>query len=243
MGADIHLWAEKKTDGKWVSADKWVKNKYHTEPGDGEPEFTVAYEDRFYSGRNYSLFAILADVRNGYGFAGIPTGKGFKPIAVPKGIPQDASPEYLHEVKRWGRDGHSHTYFTVQELLDYDWNQVSTLYGVVSLLQYKEWRDAGGKEGPGEYSGAISGQDIKTVSPEQADEILKRHKVEAPALAGGKERRFADEPKIDGVVYYVHIQWTETYAACAENFLKVTLPKLQAVGKPDEVRIVCFFDN
>lgn len=40
--------------------------------------------------RNYNVFAILANVRNGYGFAGVPTGSGFPYISDVRGIPEDA---------------------------------------------------------------------------------------------------------------------------------------------------------
>lgn len=39
--------------------------------------------------RHYQLFAVLADVRNGYGFAGVQTGEPVKPIAKPRGLPPD----------------------------------------------------------------------------------------------------------------------------------------------------------
>ena len=40
-------------------------------------------------GRHYFLFAWLADVRNGRGFAGIVTGDPIEPIAEPRGLPDD----------------------------------------------------------------------------------------------------------------------------------------------------------
>ena len=39
--------------------------------------------------RNYDMFAVLADVRNGYGLAGVPTGQPYVPISNPRGIPTD----------------------------------------------------------------------------------------------------------------------------------------------------------
>lgn len=39
--------------------------------------------------RNYDTFAVLANVRNGYGFAGCDTGDGYEPICEPKGFPED----------------------------------------------------------------------------------------------------------------------------------------------------------
>lgn len=101
-----------------------VKNK---ETGQWE------FKGEAYDGRNYDAFAILADVRNGRGFAGVKTGEGFNPIADPKGVPSDASPEYKEEVESWEGDGHSHSYFTVAELKAYNWNQTTISSGLVSL--------------------------------------------------------------------------------------------------------------
>src|SRR5689334_25156479 len=91
MGCDIHFYVEKHVGGRWVTADAWKPSEY----GD--------YMDceEMYRDRCYNLFAILADVRNGYGFAGCETGKGFTVIAQPRGLPSDMSPElseYAHRM-------------------------------------------------------------------------------------------------------------------------------------------------
>jgi len=39
--------------------------------------------------RHYQLFAVLADVRNGIGFAGTATGEAVQPIAERRGLPVD----------------------------------------------------------------------------------------------------------------------------------------------------------
>lgn len=59
--------------------------------------------------RNYSTFAFLANVRNSFGT------KGFEP----KGSPEDMSDEAKKLVEEWD-DGHSHSYLTLQELIDKD---------------------------------------------------------------------------------------------------------------------------
>lgn len=87
MGCDIHLHTERKIKGSWVNL--------HSDLG---------------VDRNYTLFAILADVRN-YGEN--------VPINSPKGVPTDASKEYLQSVEDMDTDGHSHSYLTLQEILDY----------------------------------------------------------------------------------------------------------------------------
>jgi hypothetical protein len=57
--------------------------------------------------RNYDLFSVLAGVRN-YG--------DNEYIDVPRGLPDDISPEAAEAASRWGDDGHSHSYFTLDEL-------------------------------------------------------------------------------------------------------------------------------
>lgn len=138
MGADIHLYVERWTssnnyDGprdlsedreqklsevledvptkyRWVSADKWKFS-------DGS--WSVPWNFEYYNGRNYYLFSILADVRNG---------SGVEPINYPKGIPDDASSGYLYMCNQWGSDAHSHSYFTLEELLNVDWSQYDSEY-------------------------------------------------------------------------------------------------------------------
>jgi hypothetical protein len=136
MGADIHFFCEKKTaslnyegpkdlqyernskieeviEGKalterWVSADRWVYQE----------DNSWIHEEAYWS-RNYYLFSILADVRNS---------GDVEPISYPRGIPKDASTGYLYSVNRWDSDGHSHSYFTLEELLNIDWNQYHKEY-------------------------------------------------------------------------------------------------------------------
>ena len=138
MGCDIHLYVEKWTssnnyDGpkdlsedreqklsevledvptkfRWVSADKW-------ELEDGN--WHVPYNLEYYGGRNYYLFGILADVRNG---------SGVEPINYPKGIPDDASAGYLYICNLWDSDAHSHSYFTLEELLNVHWSEYDSEY-------------------------------------------------------------------------------------------------------------------
>jgi hypothetical protein len=92
---------------RWVSADEWIIH-------DG----TWQSEEKFWS-RNYYLFSILADVRNS---------GDVEPIDYPRGVPEDASSGYRYSVDRWEGDGHSHSYFTLAELLDVDWDKYDTQY-------------------------------------------------------------------------------------------------------------------
>lgn len=233
MGCDIHMFCEvrNKETGKWEYQSKkfpnkyWDKNKPNKIDEDGyewNPEFT----DYPFSGRSYDTFSILAGVRNGYGFAGVSTGEGFKPISRPKGVPNDASGEYLKKVEDWHGDGHSHSYFTLEEIKRYDWDQTTKKRGIVSVEEYKRIE---GKGCPESWCGGVSGADISiAVSP--ADKKL--------ILMGGSPIG------IKGIPHnYVEHFWEDTYRSRATYFLETTLPLLEALGKDEDVRIVFFFDN
>ena len=86
---------------RWVSVDKWKNIK------DGDYSYWDC--DHFYDNRNYWLFYFLADVRSG----------PKQPIDDPRGVPEDASDSYKYIVNDWKGDGHSHSYFTLSELLSF----------------------------------------------------------------------------------------------------------------------------
>lgn len=266
MGCDIHFYVERKVDGKWVSADKWTPNKYAGD--EGEPSMCVEYEDRFYRDRNYDLFSMLANVRNGFGFAGCDTGDGFKPIAMPRNLPFDVSPEVKDESDRYGCDGHSHSWLTLAELKSYDWKgQVSKHRGWVDAWNFVLWRK-GGK--PQSWSDGISGQMVEHISNQKMawlvdpanDEIifegdepqpgsfqdrgyttsLQRKMKQAGSFPAGS---LGAEITDRGTSYYVLVEWDESYYESVKDFVDKLLPKLEALsyGKLENVRIVFWFDN
>jgi len=98
------------TKFRWVSADKWKLD-------DGY--WKVPYDLEYYGSRNYYLFSILADVRNG---------NGVEPIDYPRGIPDDASSGYRYMSDQWDGDAHSHSYFTLDELLNVHWSEYDSGY-------------------------------------------------------------------------------------------------------------------
>lgn len=212
MGCDIHIIAERRdSTGAW----KLIGEARRDEEGWMDmPEP--------YNGRNYDLFAILANVRNGIGFAGCDTGDGFKPIAMPRGIADDASPEFKEWAERWGRDGHSHSWLTVRELMECDWTQTTKHRGWANAATIEKWD---GKSEPSDYCGGVSGRDIEHVT---VQEIRRR----LPEMTPEQKRN-----------YYAVVEWGQTYGESVGEFLTDTLPKLVEFGDPDNVRICFFFDN
>lgn len=157
------------------------------------------YEGWAYDGRNYDLFGMLANVRNGWGFAGCDTGDGFKPIAMPKGVPDDASDYYLRKVEEWGCDGHSHSWLTIRELLEYDWHgQRTKKRGWVGEEEFKVYLEKGRPES---WSGGVFGGDVIHVTPAQMRAIIEGHVA-----------------KEEGKEYYTQVEWEVSYYESAKKF-------------------------
>jgi hypothetical protein len=105
MGCDIHIAVEVrgKRGGKWT----WLKGPFRT-PGYKLPVgreinyWMTPWQKEVYEGRNYDTFAILANVRNGRGFAGCVTGQGFEFISEPRGLPEDMDPELARADEGYG---------------------------------------------------------------------------------------------------------------------------------------------
>lgn len=116
MGCDIHNHVEylRTINGekKWICGDYFKVNPYYNESEEDEerPLELVSFCDN----RNYGLFSLLANVRNYAKNA---------PISDPKGLPNDLSQKVKKDAEDWGLDGHSHSFFTLKELIDYQENQ------------------------------------------------------------------------------------------------------------------------
>ncbi len=204
-----------------LELQKEYESELKYELGDKAPE---VYHDWIYDGRNYDLFAILADVRNGHGFAGVVTGEGFIPIFKPRGVPENASEEYKKWSGDWDSDGHSHSYHTVRQLVNFQhWEEGSIHYGMVGQEDYKVFKEKGIPES---YCGDISGRDVIHISNKEMDDIFNR-----------------SYPIKDGKQYFTRVQWQEGYKDVVGNFYTWSIPKLKELTGDDldSVRIVFFF--
>lgn len=153
--------------------------------------------------------------------AGVRNGSGIIPICDPKGVPEDASEEYLDQVDKWGIDGHSHSYLTVEELLNYKWNELTSLeQWIVNGEQYKVFKETGRPKYMCKWAG---GPNVVHVSQDEMEKLIRE----------GKNTEHV----------YCPVEWKEPYAESSKFFIEVTIPELRKLGKDDEVRIVFFFDN
>jgi hypothetical protein len=244
MGCDIHLCVEQKDEaGKWQrllpppeARDHWLVEQA-AKVADSSYYLKRA-EVVWYGDRNYDAFAILADVRNGRGFAGIRTGAGFIPIAEPRGLPDDLSdgvrrllsedrPEDDNDI--WMGD-HSHSWLLASELIAYDWTRMTTSAGILAPAEFTRWYNEQRMQGsPKSWCGGISGKGIVILEQTAAAEKLRK----GESLA---DKEFEQEE-------YVSCEWPITYSEAAGSFHKQFLPALVKLGRPDETRIVFGFDS
>jgi hypothetical protein len=91
MGCDIHVHGERRNGGKWQK---------------------IALDPPPFDWRSYGLFGFLADVRN---YSAVP------PIALPRGLPSDAS-DAVAEASV-GLDWHTHSWLSMDELLAFDYEK------------------------------------------------------------------------------------------------------------------------
>jgi len=182
--------------------------------------------DRSLGNRNYCFFSILADVRNGRGFAGVDTGDGFNPISEPRGLPEDVSIEVKRQFDHYGIDGHSHSYITLKELLEYDWEQTTTHRGVIDEKEYTRMITANSNS-PRYWSGMTYGPTVEQISLADMKDLID-----------GKFQRDSSKD------YVTKFGWDETYReSVGEDYLEELCTELSHYGDPEDVRIVFFFDN
>lgn len=232
MGCDIHAAIEIKNGHGWEAVT--FPNKYFGKYDD-EPEKTASLD----FGRNYDAFAILANVRNGCGFAGVDTGDGFIPISEPRGLPDDVS-ECAVNTALTG--DHSASFVTLPELLAYDWTRESVHRGWVNGVAFEHWdRVKEWHPVPDHYCGGISGGSVEHITEQE----MRRRVAALKASAVGHE---AFDAALKAKLWntYCAIQWGETYAGAAGDLFVKVLPLMMKLGVQhgqDNVRLVMNFDS
>ena len=245
MGCDIHLMLEINKSGKWTAikgidqnylnyALKNLKAYENFQDEDTQDRNTYEYFVKeveisntptyyfLYNNRNYNLFSMLADVRNG-----IIVGEKYfelSALSSPRGIPADASKIYKKEVKRWGIDGHSHSYFTLNELDTSYWLELEHLYCFLFPDFYKQYLETG------KIDYIITGRvDCNVISNEEMTDYICSKKYDP------RNRDIATLISYDIAHYEL-----------AKDFYNNVILYLRELGNKygrDNVRLVFFFDN
>lgn len=159
--------------------------------------------------RNYLVFAILAGVRNGFGFAGVKTHTPLIPIDGPRGLPDDydvikdrdysefdsgvENPK-VREIRYSDFEfgDHSQSWLTLTEILAWPhWNDTLHRVGILDRAEYERVIREG--DTPNSWSGGIWGRDVIETThqaildgsaPEKWTHV--RYEWESPLLDGAK---------------------------------------------------------
>lgn len=205
MGCDIHEVIEIWRNGKWHVAVKPISVYERHNYLEGEAYWEAIEADPYDLGRNYMLFGVLAGVREDY-----------EPIKPVRGWPDDVS----EETKEFGDDADGHTYhwYTLRELLEYDWDAPITMEGWVSADEYQEFKSMGG---PRSWCRGVGGGGVEHVSNAE---------MEAAIESGDTKGLFTQ------------IMWSKPIRQMCPQ-VQPFLAALQKLGSPDDVRFLFFFDN
>jgi hypothetical protein len=215
MGCDIHPFWEVKTNDKgkgWRWICKGGANCY---------------------GRDYSFFALIADVRNGGGNDG-----GYiQPFFAERGVPNDSQPSLIKEFEDCC-DYHSPSYFTLDEFEE-AWEtemkelsvEYSTSYDLLSYYKYKR----GILEG---YYYGVNSLDKKEVPLSDFDNILKDEKIrcmlELNAVPPKYKKLYAKSTRKVPYREEFKEKYEEVMSDAKKRFKNKTL---------DQIRLVYWFDN
>ena len=240
MGCDIHMQVQKRIGNEWQAVTEFAarpcswcdgRGHYKDRPNDkcysckGAGAQTHVYDDR-----NYTVFSVLANVRNdGY----------VKPIADPRGLPEgvinreDSDKEGVEYIREQDFGDHSFSWLTLAELRAYDWHQTIANEGWVNAQVFAEW-DAKGKKGnPSMWSSRVSGSKVEHVTHSDMREYIGR------GFKTGLEQ-FGE--MFQGKEYYTLAQWTVPLSDYCKHFLSF-LETLSSLGSDEDVRLVFGFDS
>lgn len=154
MGTDLQGLVEARPDKRWIALTLpiWPSERW------GEPK-GLDIAPRIV--RHYGLYSLLADVRNRNGRRGatwmeaeLPDGKKvpvyydmddgghgpIAPIAMPRGVPDDACEQWKDFASDPDGGIHDITWLTLREILDADWDQPYQEDAVLLEEEYREWR-------------------------------------------------------------------------------------------------------
>jgi len=230
MGCDIHIGIQVQDEsGSWRHVP-WQRELYEHEREAGvKPAEGIPIAPEVFDNRNYDLFGILADVRNGVGFAGVKTGDSWPSIAPDRGLPEDADVKHVPDDPRYAEDGeprylgdHSFTWVSLDELKAFGWDSVARQQlGVVKADEYEKLSSVG--DSPESYCSGITGPGVQVYSPESYQEARS-----SAALA--------EAP-------YVRMAWDESARSATCDWPGQVIPWLESLAAGRPLRLLMGFDS
>lgn len=217
MGCDIHAAIEYFDGAAWRSY--LVHNPLAVLRGD-EEELTASIK----LDRNYNLFAILGNVRNSFDLVSITDSRG-----LPGDISEGTRKALSYE--------HSATFIMLQEILDFDWEQVYIESGTTDAVTIKEWYPRRHKLGKNFPSWWCLGTNRPHLSYYDMLDYIKKGNVkeaEVPSMFETKGHPVAV------------IQWAVPYSEAAEQFFELAVTPMKELAiqyGTENVRIVMDFDS
>lgn len=162
-----------------------------------------------FNDRNYALFGILAGVRNS---------DEASSISNPRGLPLDVSIEVKNDSDNYGIDGHSHSWVTLQELIDFQWNEPLIESGLVEERYYTPGQR------PQQYCMGVGGGNTVII----------------------KESEWIKTKKESGKRYYIKSTWETTLEDRIGKWWIKDFKKLLEKFEGEDlnnIRVVFYFDN
>ncbi|UOF77352.1 hypothetical protein [Caudoviricetes sp.] len=214
MGCDIHLYVERNEGGNWAQAlppADWCSNRLERTT----KEIKSYDQGKWFWDRHYELFAWLADVRNYH---------DQEPLADKRGLPENVSAPVKAESDDYGCDGHSHTWFTVAELMAGLEGLVAKHGGAINVIDYAEWK-ASGSAFPRSWCKSSSAPNIS-----EAD------------FAAGKRPQIEKGSPLAWALFTIECAWEVPGRVAFERFSKL-LAELTKLGDPKDTRLVFWFDD
>lgn len=261
MGTDIHPAIEVRRNGVWrfyrpKEPCRWYHEVWTASDianvNSHNPEYakTLKVGDRkyawdrcktripdFFSDRNYRVFAVLGNVRNGVGFAGVYTHDTLPYIQDNRGLPDDLDPKTYAKLSHEHSDG----WVTLAELKDFDYDQTFTEGGVIEEQEFLKMCHTG--ETPETWSGWISGPGITILEPDQYA-ALYRSPIDLLST-GNQEGRLTLYDT--SARYYINAKWKAKLRSEVADIPDQWIPYLERLvpkgGTDDDVRVVFDFDS
>lgn len=234
VGTDIHIRVERKNEqGVWEVVKPGQQPCPYSDNG-------ATHED-WPTPRNCLFFALVANARNGFGFAGVPTHEPITPIAEPRGLPTDmAFPFDADEAFEKYEDAdaarvawlgdHSHTWLLLSELqAGMQTALPGHRTGIVELPILAKLDNPQAQ--PESWSGDISSPRLIRLPFDLAWEMSR---IPAVVEAAAKS----------GLLIVTRHPWTiDSFEGIDEAYRRLIFEEWPKLGKPEDVRIIMGFDS